>query len=259
MQGSRVPIGTAYSTITYSAAITPSSPLLAADQYQQQTFTAATSRRPCWQSGTDAELRLDPDRRERLASAGRPRRQTTTDSFESRTRRGASCAGTDTLSLQRDHDDGFGVVLATGSATITVLGNIGGGRHLAVQPDPGEVRGTLVFNFVVQPPPARCFQRAATTGSSSWVAAPIEPDAVRPAPRDLGGSGGGTIGVGIGTGDHQRPGDRIERHRGDRERRPSPSLANPFGHGVERSTSSRTGYPSLILNGVGPRTRAAMS
>ncbi len=178
MQGSRVPIGTAYSTITYSAAITPSPLSLLINT--QQTFTANIST-TLLASGTALNYVWTLTGG---GSIGATSTVTTTTPSISYT--AGPMAGTDTLSLSVTTTTGS--VVTTGSATITVLGSVAAG----ISPyNPQVVRGTLL-NFVVSPsgpsfPSGTRFQ---------WVLT-HEPDLFG-RPQDLGGSGGGTIGVGIG-------------------------------------------------------------
>ena len=113
---SRVPIGTVSSTISYSVPFTPSSTVLNFDQ--QQTFSAAISTTLLQSGRTLKYVWTVTGGNGSLAGAST---QTTTDPQITYTA-GHVSAGTDTLTLQVV--DLLGVVLATGSAAVKVLGNI---------------------------------------------------------------------------------------------------------------------------------------
>ena len=173
----RVPIGTATTKISYNTAITPASVQLLTNT--QQTFTADISPTLLASGATLNYVWTLAG----TGSIGGAATVTTTTPSISYTSPAAS--GTDNLSLAVTGANG--TVLSRGSSVITVLSNVTAG--IAPQ-NPQVPRGTTL-NFVVNPSGAS-FPSGTTF---KWVL--TRPLDLFGGMRDLGGSGGGIIGVNI--------------------------------------------------------------
>ena len=171
----RVPIGKATSTITYSTVITPSPLQLLINT--RQTFTADISAR-LLASGT--ALRYVWTLTGSGSIGGTAVVTTSTPAIDYTA---PSNAGTDSLALSVT--DAAGTVITRGSVSITVLGSIAVG----IAPQNPQVPRSTVLNFVVNPsgapfPDGTTFKWV-LTGNLDLFGHPT----------DLGGSGGGLIGV----------------------------------------------------------------
>ena len=171
----RVPIGTATSTITYATAIMPASVQLLINT--QQVFTADMSP-TLLASGTALDYAWS------VAGGGTVNgAATVTTTTPSVTYKAGPTATTDVLSLVVTKVGG--AVLTRATATIGVLGSVVAG----IAPQNPRVERSTVVNFVVSPAGA-----SFPSGSTfKWVLTHT-PDLFG-RPQDIGASGGGTIGV----------------------------------------------------------------
>jgi len=172
-----VAIGTATTTISYNTVISPAPLQLLINT--QQTFTADISS-ALLASGTALQYVWT------LAGTGSiGGTSTLTTTTPSISYTAPSSAGTDTLALSVTTSNG--TVLSRGSAAITVLGAVTAG----IAPQNPQVPRGSVLNFVVNPSGAS-FPSGTTF---KWVL--TRPLDLFGGMRDLGGSGGGVIGVNI--------------------------------------------------------------
>ena len=177
MQGSRLPIGTAFSTITYNAVISPSPVQLLVNT--EQVFTAEMSA-TVLASGTALNYVWTVSGGGTVGGAA-----TLTTSTPSVTYKAGPTATTDTLALVVTTLSG--TVVTRASATIGVLGSVAAG----IAPQNPQVPRSTVLNFVVSSA-AGSFPSGTTF---KWVLTHT-PDLFG-RPQDIGASGGGTIGVNV--------------------------------------------------------------